>query len=245
MEKFGLIGISHRRACAEEMGRVAEAFQAVGNLGQRLGLEEFITLQTCNRVELYWRSSTQTPADEVLKEASELLFPDCEAGREMMHSAGYALNGEAVAKHLFSVICGLDSVVFGDEQIVGQFRSALTHGREVGECGPQLGLLGDSAMKLSRKVRKEVDYSRLPSSVAEVAAHELRHTFHEHERTHVVLIGAGEMIRMTAARLKGWHGAELTFVNRTKETAEALAELHGGRAFRWQNSKPHPLSLTP
>jgi len=240
MEKFGLIGISHRRASAEEMGRVAEAFQAVGNLGKRLELEEFVTLQTCNRVELYWRSSTPLPADQVLKEASALLFPDCESGREMMHSAGYALNGEAVAKHLFSVSCGLDSVVFGDEQIVGQFRSALIHGREVGECGPQLGLLGDSALKLSRKVRREVDYSRLPSSVAEVAAHELRQSFHDCEHTHVVLVGAGEMIRMTAARLKGWHGAELTFVNRTKKTAEALADLHGGRAFSLEEFQASP-----
>lgn len=240
MEKFGLIGISHRRACAEEMGRVADAFQAVGNLGQRLGLEEFFTLQTCNRVEVYWRCSTQRPADEVLNDASELLFPQCETGREMMNSAGYALNGEAVAKHLFSVICGLDSVVFGDEQIVGQFRSSLIHGRETGECGPQLGLLGDSALKLSRKVRKLVDYSRLPSSVAEVAAHELRHSFQERDRTRVVLIGAGEMVRMTAARLKGWHGAELTFVNRTKESAEALADLHGGRAFSLQEFQASP-----
>ncbi len=243
MEKFGLIGISHRRASAEEMGRVAEAFQAVGNLGKRLGLDEFITLQTCNRVELYWRCSSQQPADEVLKEASALLFPDCETGREMVHSAGYALNGEAVAKHLFSVICGLDSVVFGDEQIVGQFRSALIHAREVGECGPQLGLLGDSALKLSRKVRKDVDYSRLPSSVAEVAALELRQTFQDREHTHVVLIGAGEMIRMTAARLKGWHGAELTFVNRTKETAEALAELHGGRALSLAEYQAAPIDF--
>ncbi|NQU48041.1 MAG: hypothetical protein HQ519_05295 [Planctomycetes bacterium] len=240
MEKFGLIGISHRRATAEEMGRVVEAFQAISALGRALGLDEFITLQTCNRVELYWHCSSLRSADQVLKEASRLLFPDCEADRDMMHSAGYALNGEAVAKHLFSVICGLDSVVFGDEQIVGQFRNSMNHAREIGECGGVLGLLGDAALKLSRRVRKQVDYSRLPSSVAEVAAQELRQAFQKHDQTRVVLIGAGEMIRMTAARLKGWHGADLTFVNRTKKSAQALADLHGGRALSLEEFQASP-----
>jgi glutamyl-tRNA reductase len=240
MEKFGLIGISHRRASAEEIGHVSQAFASVADLGKRLGLPEWIALRTCNRIELYWHGDEARAADSVLHEAAKILFPDSEESRQMFQATAHALNGESVVKHLYSVICGLDSVVVGDEQIVGQFRTALGEARESHSCGPILGLLGDSALKMSRTVRKQVDFSRLPSSVAEVAAIEMRRKFKGQARTRVVLMGAGEMIRATASRLKGWKGAELLFVNRTLAAAEALAEQHGGQALSLQEYLAKP-----
>jgi glutamyl-tRNA reductase len=240
MDKFGLIGISHRRASAEEIGHVSQAFAAVADLGKRLGLSEWIALRTCNRIELYWHTEEARAADSVLHEAAKILFPDRESSRQMFRATAHALNGESVVKHLYSVICGLDSVVVGDEQIVGQFRAALGDARQHKTCGPALGLLGDSALKMSRTVRKQVDFSRLPSSVAEVAAIEMRRKFQGQDRTRVVLIGAGEMIRATASRLKGWKGAEVLFVNRTLAAAKALAEQHGGTAISLQEFLAQP-----
>ncbi|RMH05508.1 MAG: hypothetical protein D6702_00150 [Planctomycetota bacterium] len=228
MDRFGLVGISHRRASVEEIGRFTRGLGDPAEMRRALGVDELVVLNTCNRVELYWVSKGRRNADEVLRDFARLLFPVDPEARRMATSACYALTGEAVVKHLYSVLAGLDSLVLGDEQIVGQFRRALVAAREARTCGPWLGLLGDEALKASRKVRAAIDFSKRPTSIAEVAAQQLKARHRELGGLRVVLVGCGEMIRTTAARLKGWQGVELHFVNRTLTGAEALAEVHGG-----------------
>ena len=228
MERFGLVGISHRRASVEEIGRFTRGLGDLSEMRVALGVDELVCLNTCNRVELYWVSKGRRAADEVLRDFARWLFPEEPDARRMASSACYALCGEAVGKHLYSVLSGLDSLVLGDEQIVGQFRRALVAGREARTCGPWLGLLGDEALKASRKVRATIDFSKRPTSIAEVAAQQLKGYHRDNGRLRVVLVGSGEMIRTTAARLKGWHQVELHFVNRTLAGAQALAEVHGG-----------------
>ncbi len=243
MEHFGIIGISHRRTSTEEIGKVSRAMALLSDLRSNLQLDEMLVLRTCNRVELYWRTEQACPADEMVGRLAELMFPGDAEGQELVNTAAFSLNGESVAKHLFSVLAGMDSIVVGDEQITGQFRESLRKARENGDCGPLLGLLGDAALKLSRQVRREVDFSKLPTSIAEVAAASLRRSFRQRERTRVVLIGAGDMIRITAARLKGWKGAELIFVNRTAEAAHTLAQLHGGEALSLEDFRQAPVDF--
>jgi glutamyl-tRNA reductase len=230
MDRFGLIGISHRRASVEEIGRFTRGLGDLTEMREALGVDELVCLNTCNRVELYWVSKVRRAADEVLRDFARWLFADDPEARRLACSACYALSGEAVVKHLYSVLSGLDSLVLGDEQIVGQFRRALVAARESRTCGPCLGLLGDEALKASRKVRAVIDFSKRPTSIAEVAAQQLKSFHRACERLRVVLVGSGEMIRTTAARLKGWKDVDLLFVNRTLSSAQALAEVHGGRA---------------
>ncbi len=230
MERYGVVGISHRRASVEEIGRFTRQLGDLANMREALGLDELICLNTCNRVEIYWVSRARRGADEVLRDFAQWLFPSDPEARRLACSACYALSGESVAKHLCSVLSGLDSLVLGDEQIVGQWRRASEAARAAGVAGPWLGLLGDEALKASRKVRSRMDFSKRPTSLSEVAAQQLRAFVRGRERTRVTLVGSGEMIRTTAARLKGWQGVELLFVNRTLAKAEALALLHGGHA---------------
>jgi len=232
VERIGLIGISHRRATAEEIARFSRETAGslwLAALRERLGVEELVYIATCNRVELLYVSREGRPSDRVLEDFVDFFLPAASPEERRQAAATcFALSGEAAVKHLLSVVCGLDSLVLGDVQITGQFRRALVQARELGLCGPVLGLVGDEALKASKRVRSGVDFGERPTSVAEVAARALRQAAREQERFDVVLVGAGEMIRKTAARLAGWRRARLHFVNRTAEAARRLAEEHGG-----------------
>ncbi|KAA3611660.1 MAG: glutamyl-tRNA reductase [Planctomycetota bacterium] len=226
MERFGVLGISYHRGEAEEIARFSRD-SSQGDwllaLRQQLQVEELIYLPTCNRVEFYYRSTLPRPADEVLQTLVQFFLPDSLQRQKDSAAAFFALSGDAAVKHLFQVVCGLDSLVFGDAQIAGQFRRSLVEGRRLGLCGPWLGLLGDEALKVSRKIRSTIDFGCRPTSVAEVAAEAMRHHCQGMDQLQVVLVGAGEMIRKTAARLHGWKRCRLHFVNRSLAGAQNLA----------------------
>lgn len=231
MDRFGLVGISHRRASAEEIGFFSPKPEHLEELRLALGVDELIHLNTCNRVEVYWVCHDRQPADQVLRAFGEWLFPDSEELRQLTDSAGFAMSGDAVHRHLNTLLSGLDSLVLGDEQIVGQFRDALVLAREQEVCGQWLGMLADEALKLSRRIRSQVDFENMPTSVSEVAADILRGRVHG-EGGRVLLLGSGEMTVTLAARLQGWKDIQLHFVNRTGAKAEELAQRFGGT---WQS----------
>ena len=212
-------------------------------LREALGVDELFHVVTCNRVELYWVSNERRSAEQVLGDYATWLFPGDEARQEIAYSACYALNGDAVHRHLNSVVCGLDSMVLGDEQIVGQVKRAVSDGREQKVCGPWLGMLGDEALKLSRAVRAQVDYHQRATSVSEVAALLLREEVRERGGAKVVFLGAGETIRILAPRLSGWENAELHFVNRTEATGRALAEQYGGTCQSLADFQANPVDF--
>ncbi|MCH2112264.1 MAG: hypothetical protein MK213_05340 [Planctomycetes bacterium] len=240
MERFGVLGISHRRATVEEIGRFAEALARHESLLQEIGLSGFLVLSTCNRVELYWTDPARRSGDEILRAVAARLFAGDSETRELALSACYALEGQAVVKHLFAVLSGLDSLVPGDEQIVGQFKTALHAGRSSETVGKDLSFFGDEALKAARRVRAGMEFSKRPTSVGEVAALALREHLRGTIQGRVVLVGVSEMIRITASRIKHWEGVELTFVNRTVEKAKALASLHGGTAQSLAEFQAHP-----
>jgi len=230
MERFGLVGISHRRASAEEIGFFAKKPAQLEDLRLALGVDELILLSTCNRVEVYWVSHERQSPDHVLRSFAEWMFPDSPELRALADSTCIAMSGDAVHRHLNALLCGLDSLVLGDEQVVGQFRNALIKDREQEVCGQWLGMLADEALKLSRRIRQQVDYDHMPTSVSEVAADILR-AQGKGAGGRVVLVGSGEMTVTLAARLAGWNDIQLHFVNRTGEKAEEFAKRFGGT---WQ-----------
>ncbi len=229
MDRFGVVGISHRRSSVEEIGWFAKDPGSLAALRAALGVDELIRLATCNRVELYYFSHEGISADHVLRRFAATLHPDAPEMQELADASGYALSGDPCLRHLDSLLAGLDSLVLGDEQIVGQFRQALTLAREAEVCGPWLGMLGDEALKFNRRLRKQVDYGRLPTSVPEVAA-DLIKTRLQGRGGRVVLVGAGETIQLLASRVAGWQDVALHLVNRDASKAEALAARHGGTA---------------
>jgi glutamyl-tRNA reductase len=231
MDRFGLIGISHRRASVEEIGWFAQRPSSLSELRSLLGVDELFHVVTCNRVELYWVGGHGRESEKILRDYADWLFPGDDDRQRLAYSACYTLSGEAVHRHLYSVVCGLDSLVLGDDQVVGQVKRAIAESMKEDACGPWLGMFGDEALKLARRVRSQVDFQQCASSVSEVAALLLRKEVRDLEHARVVMIGAGETIGILAPRLAGWKSTSLHFVNRTGSAARKLAERHGGT---WQ-----------
>lgn len=240
MERFGVMGISHRHATAEELGAFSRKLTHQRALLDHLGVDELLHLSTCNRVEVYWVSHDKLPAEKLLRELAEWDQENSPDMTPLASRIGYALNGEAVQRHMNEVLCGMKSLVLGDEQIISQFRQALSEARDRGTCGQWLGILSDEALKVSRRIRSVVDYSRIPTSVPEVAAEVLKKEL-KGKGGRITLLGSGEMTRIMAARIEGWKNLSLCFVNRTEEKARALADEFGGVSQSLEDfqSAPH------
>ena len=211
------VGVSHHHAPLEVRERLyLQGGQAAG-LAAELG--EAVVLSTCNRTEVYLLAAD---SDAVRKELE---------GRSGLELGGVLArwdDGEAVS-HLFRVAAGLDSLVPGESQILGQVRDAYDSARRAGATGPLLNRLFEEALRAGKRVRTEAKLHELPESVAasavELAALELGGV----EAKRVLLFGAGRMSELAARDLRG-RGAEVVVSSRTLESAQDLADRVGGRA---------------
>ena len=185
-------------------------------------------LATCNRTELYALSDDPSGAEAVFAET--LGAPPGLAERYR-----YTLDETDAARHLFRVASGLDSLVLGEPEILGQVRNALGAAREQGAAGPVLTRLFQDALTAGKRVRSETAISRWPVSMSGAAVAILleRQGLETLERTSVLVIGAGEMARGVARCLKGMQAHELAIANRTPDRAHALARETGGEALAW------------
>jgi glutamyl-tRNA reductase len=211
-----LVGTSHRLAPVEVRERVALDLAGAAELARRLADGgEAVCLSTCNRTELY------------------LAHPDPERAEGLAGAALaegeielYRLRDEAAALHLFRVAAGLDSLVPGEGEILGQVRAAY----EAGACGPVLDRLFRQALHAGKKVRAETAIGESPASVSSAAAALAQQVFGELEGCRVLLVGAGDVSEL-AARSLAARGASISSVtSRTHERAVTLAERFGGRA---------------
>jgi glutamyl-tRNA reductase len=217
-----LVGISHHRAPVELRERVAlngpESAQAASELAGRTG--EAVCLSTCNRTELYVASADGDAAErEALRTLTDI-------GGGEIAAALYRLRDEAAALHLFRVAAGLDSLVPGEGEILGQVR----HAYEQGQVGAFLDRLFRQALHAGRKVRAQTAIGESPSSISSAAAALAQQVFGDlHGRT-MLLIGAGKVSELAARNLRS-RGATIAFVaNRTVGRAEELARRVGSEA---------------
>jgi glutamyl-tRNA reductase len=211
------VGVSHHHAPLEvrerlylQDGQAAELAAAVG---------EAVVLSTCNRTEVYLAGGDPEVARAELERRS---------GLELGGVLARWDDGEAVS-HLFRVAAGLDSLVPGESQILGQVRDAYDAARRTGATGPLLNRLFEDALHTGKRVRTEARLHELPESVAasavELAARELGGV----EGRRALLFGAGRMSELAARDLQG-RGAEVVVSSRTLESAQDLADRVGGRA---------------
>jgi len=210
-----LVGTSHRLAPVEDRERIAVDLAAAARLAASLADGgEAVCLSTCNRTELYLVRSDPEEAES--SAVAALGDGDIEL---------YRLRDEAAALHLFRVAAGLDSLVPGEGEILGQVRLAY----EAGSCGPVLDRLFRQALHAGKKVRTETAIAESPSSVSAAAAALAQQVFGELDGCRVLLIGAGEVSEL-AARSLAKRGASISAVtSRTHERAVQLAEQFGGR----------------
>jgi glutamyl-tRNA reductase len=214
---LALVGISHHRAPVELRERVAVDPRAAQALARRLADDagEAVCLSTCNRTELY----VVGPGAHAAAETALVGL-----GGEEIGGALYRLRDEAAALHLFRVAAGLDSMVPGEGEILGQVRGAY----ERGAAGLVLDRLFRQALHTGRKARTQTAIGESPASVSSAAAALAEQVFGDLRGCRVLLVGAGK-IGEAAARNLVARGAELAFIaNRSRDRADRLASRLGG-----------------
>ena len=217
MSRLVLVGLSHRVAPVEIRERVALDLEAAAALAAELG--EAVCLSTCNRTELYLAAEDAQEAEAAAAAALSRL-----AGEHL--DSLYRLHDEAAALHLFRVAAGLDSLVPGEGEILGQVRAAY----EAGSTGPLLDRVFRQALHAGKRVRHETAIGESPSSVASAAAALAQQVFGDLAGRKVLLIGAGRTAEQAADNLRS-RGAEIVVANRTAAKADlSLDELAGAVA---------------
>jgi glutamyl-tRNA reductase len=220
--KLLLVGTSHRLAPVEVRERVAVDADGAAALATRLaGTGEAVCLSTCNRTEVYLAAEDREVADHRATQAlAELAGID--AGE--LEPYLYRLEHEAAVVHLFRVAAGLDSLVPGEGEILGQVRIAF----ERGTVGPVLDRLFRDALHTGKKVRTETAIAESPGTTSSAAAALAAQVFGDLEGSSIAIVGAGKIGTLAARRLIK-RGAMLTFVaNRTTARAHVLADALGG-----------------
>jgi len=211
----GLVGLQHLSIDDDAAAGLHDALT-------RRGIES-IVLKTCNRTELYWRA--RVPGDD---EAVAGAFAHALGLREpVLRRAALKLNGEAAATHVFRVCCGLESLVLGEAEILGQVRAAL-------DASPGAGAFLDgvfrAALRTGRQARADTAIGAGALSVASAAVQWLANQL-PLARSRVLVIGAGDTGAKAARQLRSLGAGTLVIANRTRSRAETLAKPLGARAI--------------
>lgn len=229
-----VLGVSHHSAPVELRERFAcseaEAPALLGRV-RSAGLgEEVVLVSTCNRVELY--VATGRPAAEAAPVLREFFLRD----RGVVEPCGrqvYGLGGVAAAEHLFRVASGLDSLVLGETEILGQLKQAYAVALRAGATGRILNKVFQTAFAAAKKVRSETQIQRGNTSVASVAVDLAEKIFDRLSDRQVMVIGAGDTSEKTARALLSRGAHSVIVSNRSWDRAAALAEELGGRAIHF------------
>jgi glutamyl-tRNA reductase len=221
-----VFGISHHRTPVAVRERMASSSERVSDDLQQLLREEVISegvlLSTCNRVELV------AVTDEPHRARERVLgYFEQRAAPEGVSEYVYEHAGSDAVKHLFRVAAGLDSMVLGEPQILGQVKEAVAVANRAGALGGTLGRCFDRTFSVAKRVRTETDIASGNVSVSSIACELAEKIFSDLSGRKVLLIGAGKMSEVAARSLKA-RGAQLTVINRSPERAAELAASCGG-----------------
>ncbi|CAM2838497.1 glutamyl-tRNA reductase [Skermania piniformis] len=223
-----LLGASHRSAPVEVLERIAIGESDRPKLIDRLlrsdHIFEAMIVSTCNRVEVYAVVDAFHPA---LAEMGELLAEHSELSFGELTPHAYVRYSEAAAEHLFAVASGLDSMVVGEQQVLGQIRSAYAEADAEHAVGPVLHELAQQALRVGKRVRTETDIDHAAASVVSVALGKAATALGgELTGRRAVVVGAGAMGGLALAQLVRAGISDVRVVNRTRERADRLAAQH-------------------
>jgi glutamyl-tRNA reductase len=229
-----LLGVSHRTAPIELRERLDFSSRDVGaaveSLAARSSTAESVVLSTCNRSEIY--AAGDDPA-RARGELVDFLSDYHQLPREAFRPHLFAHDDVAAARHLFRVASGLDSLVVGEPQILGQVKSAFQVASERRCTGPLLNKTFHWAFGVGKRVRSETALGEGAVSISFAAVSLARKIFGRLEGRRVLVVGAGEISALTAQHLRSQGVAEIVITSRTGAHAEELAREVGGRAVPW------------
>jgi glutamyl-tRNA reductase len=225
------ISLREKLALDENLVRIAMARLACGHVDTPL--TELVILSTCNRVELYATSSQ--PAFAGLE---DFLADVTGVPVDQFSHHLYRFQDLEAARHLFEVAAGLDSLVIGEPQILGQVTRALELARGQSTAGSVLNRLFQAAIHAGKRTRTETAVSRNPASVSSLAATLSERTVHKISDAQIVILGAGEMAELAVEALRKRGAQKILVVNRTLERAQVLARRWDAQATTFENILP-------
>lgn len=225
------IGINHHTAPVEVRERVVFApeqiHDSLTSIHRVKGVEEAALLSTCNRTELICWHSNPVVNDALPEWLSRYQHFDL---RELLPHL-YRHNDADAIRHTLRVACGLDSMVLGEPQILGQLKQAYQQAQEYKSIGRHLNRLFQHSFATAKRIRTETEIGASAVSVAFAAVSLARQIFGELNKSTALLIGAGETIELTARHLHGQGIEKMIVANRTEERARSLAEHFNAEAI--------------
>jgi glutamyl-tRNA reductase len=222
------VHLRERLAFNEEQIRASLARFFCG--GIKTTLAELIIISTCNRIELYAASNELAYAEleAFLSDARGVPLPE-------LHLHLYRFQDVDAARHLFDVAAGLDSLVIGEPQILGQITRSLELARGQNAAGSTLNRLFQAAIHAGKRARTETAISRNPASVSSLAASVAEKALSQIKAARVMVLGAGEMAELTVEALRKRGVEKIRVVNRTLERAHVLAQRWGAEAATFES----------
>ncbi len=227
---FLALGINHKTASVAVRERVAftpeQMVEALQQLCRLTPSSEAAILSTCNRSELYLQLDEMDVQAVLAWLAGYHGLPLSD-----LQACAYVHENEQAVRHMMRVACGLDSMILGEPQILGQLKSAYAVAREAGTVGPLLGRLFQATFSTAKSVRTDTAIGENPVSVAFAAVSLAKQIFADLHRSQALLIGAGETISLVARHLHDQGIKRIVVANRTLERASSLAEQFGAHAI--------------
>ena len=230
------LGINHTTAPLDLRGRFAYAsgqleptLQALrSDLAGRLSSPgETAILSTCNRTEIYGAGQAQD-----IEPTLEWLAASGGVSTALLRSHAYALRDGLAARHAFRVASGLDSMVLGEPQILGQMKDAVRAASEAGALGSTLNQLFQRSFAVAKEVRSSTEIGAHSISMAAAAVRLAGQLFEDLGQSRLLFVGAGEMIELAATHFAAKNPKSITVANRTLERGEKLAARLGGEVMR-------------
>jgi glutamyl-tRNA reductase len=232
-------GLNHQTAPLDVRERVVfhaeRLIQALHDLVDRRRVNEAAIISTCNRTEIYCNTDDPTQAMGWLA-GYHRMKP------QQLEPYLYHLPREQAVKHAFRVASGLDSMVLGEPQILGQFKEAVRTAEAAGTLGLVLNKLFQKTFSVAKTVRTETEIGTSTVSMAAAAVQLAGRIYPSVAGQNVLFVGAGEMIELCAAHFAAQHPKHITFANRTEARAHQLAERFLGRVISL-NDLPAQLAL--
>jgi glutamyl-tRNA reductase len=215
-----ILGINHKTAPVALREKVAfseeRLMAALRTLRQESGVSEVVILSTCNRTEVYWAGSAS--GSDLTQWLERHHAPSLDLAANLyVHQERHAV------AHAFSVASGLDSMVLGEAQILGQLKDAYRVAQEAGATGPALNKLFQAAFSAAKRVRTETRIGANAVSLASATVSLARRVYADLGERTALLVGAGEMIALTARHLASQGVKRMVIANRSLDRAQALA----------------------
>ena len=223
-----VVGLNHHSAPLDVREKLAFAPErqadALGDLARQPGVSEVVLVSTCNRTEVYCRAE----GDAMVREWLER-----EAAKSGLSLASYLYSHseDAAVRHAFRVASGLDSMVLGEPQILGQVKQSVRAAEGAGTLGALLGRLFQQTFSVAKQVRTETSLGAQSISMAAAALKLAQNVYGDLARTNVLLIGVGEMVELAATYFVAQSPRMVVVANRTLSRGEAFAERFNAKAI--------------